>query len=119
MQFAIKINGVDFTPYISSGGIVWEETTRVSRAVTTLNGTSYLAQINKIRCTVNLTELRDEIWNGLREALQIRPALVDYNKPDGTKSVKEFYVIAMREPVRTVKGGNTFYRNIAFSLEEK
>ena len=119
MQFSIRINGVDFTPYIQANGVSWEETTRVSRAVTTLNGTSYRAQISKQRASVNLTELRDRVWDCMREALQTRPATVEYTRPDGSAAVKIFYIVGLREPVRTVKGGNTYYRNIAFTLEEK
>lgn len=119
MQFSIKINGVDFAPYIRADGVRFEETTRTSRAVTVLNGTSYRAEITKLRATVDLVEMRDSAWDNLRAALQQRPATVEFTKPDGTTAAKQFYVIGLREPVRNVKGGNTYFRNVSFNLEEK
>ena len=119
MQFTMKINGVDFTPYLRANGVRFEEITRASRAVTVLNGTSYRAEITKLRAPVDLLEMRDGVWDRLRAALQTRPAEVEFTRADGTTSVKEFYVMGLREPVRSVKGGNTYYRNVSFTLEEK
>lgn len=119
MQFYFKINGVDFTPYIVRSGLTMEQVVRKSRRVTVLNGTDYRAEISKIRGAVQLMTVTDEVWEHLRAAITSNPVNVEYTDAGGNAVVKLFYVLGMREPVREVRGGRTYYRGITFTMEEK
>lgn len=119
MEYHLRINDVDFTPYVAQRGMEWEDIVRKSRAVTVLNGASYRAEIVKRRGMVQLVSLPDRVWSRLRAALAQRPARVEYREANGEDIVKTFYVEGLREPIRTVEGGNTFYSGISFQLEEK
>lgn len=119
MQFYLKINGVDFSPYVAGGGVTVEQVVRKSRRVTVLSGTDYRAEIHKVRVAVQLLTVADGTWKRLRTALEGRTVEAEYTGAGGESVAKTFYPMNLREPVREVKGGNTYYRGITFTLEEK
>lgn len=119
MQFYLKINGVDFSPYIAGGGVTIDQVVRKSRRVTVLNGMDYRAEIKKVRIAAQLVTVPDSVWERLRAALETRTVEAEYTNAGGENVRKTFYAVNLREPVREVKGGNTYYRGITFTLEEK
>ena len=78
MRAILIINGVDFSPYLRSEGLVQREITRQGREVVDLGGTSYRSGIIKRGISAELIELRDETWYRLSAALRDRPAQVRY-----------------------------------------
>lgn len=118
MLYKHIINGVDFTPYIRENGVQQSDVIRNERRVVTLDGVLHRDSVAKRRITVQLMELRDDTLQRLFSVLSglVRAEYTDFAGGDTTKS---FYVTAKSIGVRTVKGGNTYWRNASFTMEEK
>lgn len=119
MRAILIINGVDFTPWLRSGGLQQTETVRRGRSVVALDGTEYRAETIRRGISVGLVELRDSTWYRLAEALSVRPAAVRYIDDRLGETVRQFYVDGPTAAARTVRGGHTYFSGGAFSLEEK
>ena len=119
MEAILIINGVDFTPWLRSGGLQQAEIVRRGRSVAALDGTEYRAEIVKRGISVSLVELRDGTWSRLVEALSVRPADVRYIDDRYGETVRLFYVSGPTAVAKTVRGGHTYFSGGSFELEEK
>lgn len=119
MQAILIINGTDFTPYLSAGGLEQTEIIRQGRSVVALDGTEYRSETVKRGISVGLVELRDDTWRRLQEALRVRPATVRYLDDRLGDVTKRFYVTGPAAAAQTVRGGHTYFTGGSFTLEEK
>lgn len=119
MEAILIINGVDFTPWLRSGGLQQTEVIRQGRTVVGLDGTAYRAEIVKRGISVGLVELRDGTWYRLAAALQGRPAVVRYIDDRLGDCTKRFYITGPTAAAKTVRGGHTYFTGGSFELEEK
>ena len=118
MLYKHIINGVDFTPYIKENGVQQSDAIRNERRVVTLDGVLFMDSVAKRRITVQLLELRDDTLKNLFSTLSGLVS-VEYTDCAMGDTTKNFYVTARSVGVRTVKGGNTYWRNASFTMEEK
>ena len=118
MQTVLTINGVDFAPWLIEDGLEYSEDYRQSRDVVTLDGNLYRSQITKITLDVELVEIRDSTLATLETALT-SPASVQYSTRDGTTVSRTCYVSDISYTAKTVRGGNTYYSGVSFTLEER
>lgn len=119
MEAILIINGVDFTPYLRSEGLIQTEITRRGRRVVDLNGTEYRDEIIKRSISASLIELRDTTWYRLVAALNTRPATVRYIDDRYGDNTRLFYVSVPTAAAKTVRGGHTYFTGGSFELEEK
>lgn len=119
MQTILIINGVDFTPWLLSGGLQQTEVARLSRGVVTLDGVSHRQEVIKRGISASLVELRDDTWYRLTDALKTRPAAVRYIDDRYGDNTRLFYVSGPTAAAKTVRGGHTYFQGAAFTLEEK
>ena len=66
---------------------------------------------------VQLVELRDNTLATLTAALS-SPATVLFTDNQGNDLSRTMYVTGPTEPAKTVRGGNTYYSGVSFTLEE-
>lgn len=119
MRAILIINGVDFTPWLRSGGLQQTEIVRQGREVTALDGTVYRAEIRKRGISAGLVELRDDTWRRLLAALEVRPVQARYADDRLGVCTKLFYVSGPSAAAKTVRGGHTYFSGGGFELEEK
>ena len=70
MRAILIINGVDFTPWLRSGGLQQTEIARQGRSVVALDGTAYRSEIIKRGLSVGLIDMKDTAWRRMLEALR-------------------------------------------------
>lgn len=119
MEAYLIINGVDFSPYLLSEGLRQTEVLRQGREVVGLDGVSHRSEIRKRGISVELTELRDDTWYRLLEALRDRPVEARYADDRLGDVTKLFYVSGPSAAAKTVRGGRTYFSGGSFELEEK
>ena len=119
MEAKLIINGTDFSPWVAEDGIKYGATYRQSRDVVVLSGTLYRAQIEKYTLSVSLVELRDNTMATLKAAMLTNPATVQFTTPSGETLTRTCYLSDPSEGARTVKGGNTYYSGVGFTVEER
>ena len=119
MQAKLKINGVDFTPWLKEDGIQQTEIVRQGTSIVTMDGMLHQTQVVKRGMYVNLVELRDVTWYQLTGALRTRPATVEYIDDEKGERSATFYVTSPTATAKTVRGGITFFSGGTFSLEER
>lgn len=119
MEANVIINNVDFSPWIAEGGITYKEIYRQGRDIVALDGTLYRSQIKKRGMDISLVELRDNTLAILKQALVTSPATVTFRWSTGESLTRTMYISDQSEEAKTVRGGNTYYSGISFSLEEK
>ena len=116
------INGTDFTPWISEGGITQGVLSRVRRSIVALDGTEIRKEIEKQSIGVQLVETvtdarAAELIGALKSA---QPASVTYTGKDGvTRTSVLFYVSGLSGGEKKIMGTTTFWSGIAFTLEER
>lgn len=118
MEAKLKINGVDFIPWVKEGGIQQTDIKRQSRSVVTLDGTLYQTEVIKRGISVNLVEMRDATLFRLTDALT-NPAVAEYTDKNGGTLEKTFYISGPHVTEKTIMGGNTYLNGISFSMEER
>lgn len=118
MQTALKINGVDFTPYIMSGGLVQTPILRQSRTVETIGGTLFKTEVEKRGISVQLVEVRDLTLTRLLDAVS-QLSSVEYDDIRGYRRTAYFYVSVSNASAKRVVGGNTYYSGVSLEMEEK
>lgn len=118
MQAVLTINNVDFAPWVAEDGLEYSEDYRQSRDVVTLDGNLYRSQIAKTTIDVELVEIRDSTLAKLALALT-SPATVQYSTRSGSTASRTFYVSDVSYGAKTVRGGNTYYSGVGFTLEER
>lgn len=119
MEAKLIINGVDFSPWLLSGGLQQTEVCRLSRSVVTLDGALHRREEVKRGISVSLVELRDVTWYRLLSALRERPAAVEYIDDRLGETTRLFYVTGPAAAAKTVRGGRTYFSGGTFTLEEK
>ena len=119
MKAILIINGVDFSPWLLSGGLQQTEVQRLSRSVVTLDGVSHRQEIVKRGITVSMVEMKDETWYRMMDALKTRPATVRYIDDRYGDTTRLFYVSSPTAAAKTVRGGHTYFQGASFTLEEK
>lgn len=117
MQIKLTINGVDFAPWVAENGLTRSPLVRQSRSIVVLNGTEYRTDVRKHSLEVQLVELRDNTLATLTAALS-SPATVLFTDNQGNDLSRTMYVTGPTEPAKTVRGGNTYYSGVSFTLEE-
>lgn len=118
MQIKLTINGVNFAPWVAEGGMSYSPLVRQSRSIVVLNGTEYRTDVRKHSWTVQLVELRDNTLATLAAALT-SPATVLFTDKAGNDLSRTMYVTGPDYTAKTVRGGNTYYSGVSFTLEEK
>lgn len=118
MEAKLIINSVDFSPWVAENGIKYGEVYRNSRSVVTLDGTLYQTQVTKHSLDVALVELRDGTMAALKAAMT-SPASVQFTTPAGESLTRTCYLTGQTEGAKTVRGGNTYYSGVSFTVEEK
>ena len=118
MQAKLTINGVDFAKWCKEDGITQSDIVRQGRSVVVLDGTEYRGEIHKRGLQVSLVEVRDQTLRTLLAALT-SPAEVAYTDMTGEDRQRVFYVSSPTATAKTVRGGNTYYSGVSFSLEER
>lgn len=119
MQVKLIVNGVDFSPWLKQGGLQQTEIVRQGRSITTLDGTLYKSEVTKRGMSAQLVEMRDETWYRLKQALQVRPAEVEYIDDDLGERTARFWVGSPTATAKTVRGGITWFNGGGFTLEEQ
>ena len=119
MQAKLKINGVDFSPWLKENGLQQTEIVRTGSSITTMDGMLHQTQIIKRGITVSLVELRDATWYRLMGALRTRPATVEYIDDEKGERSAAFYVVSPTATAKTVRCGITYFGGGTFSLEER
>lgn len=119
MRAILIINGVDFSPWLRSEGLIQTETVRRGRRIVDLNGTEHHDEIIKRSISASLVELKDTTWYRLVDALNTRPATVRYIDDRYGDTTRLFYVSAPTAAAKTVRGGHTYFTGGSFELEEK
>lgn len=119
MQAKLKINGVDFTPWLKENGIQQTEIIRQGSGVVTIDGMLHQTQIIKRGMYVSLVELRDVTWYRLTQAMRARPATVEYIDDEKGERSAAFYVSSPTATAKIVRGGVTYFSGGTFSLEER
>ena len=119
MEAKLINNGVDFSPWVAEDGIGYGVEYRQGRDVVVLNGTLYRAQIEKYTLDVSLVELRDNTMVTLKLAMLTNPATVQFTTPSGETLTRSCYLSDPSEGAKTVKGGNTYYSGVSFTVEER
>ena len=118
MRFRLTINGVDFSPYIPTGGITAKKIVRQQRGIVTMDDTLHQKRIVKNGWSVRLITLRDTTMSRLSAALAAAdPAAVEYVDSDGRTTAGKFYVTGPQYVVRNVVTGTTYYSGVSFELE--
>ena len=117
MQIKLTINGVDFAPWVAENGLTRSPLVRQGRSIVVLNGTEYRTDVRKHSLEVQLVELRDNTLSTLTAALS-SPATVLFTDNQGNDLSRTMYVTGPTEPAKTVRGGNTYYSGVSFTLEE-
>lgn len=118
MEAKVIINNVDFSPWIAEDGIEYSDISRQGREVTVLNGTLYKSEILKKGLDVSLVELRDSTLATLQNAIT-SPATVQFTTRDGQLVTRTCYVSDITATAKTVRGGNTYFSGVSFSVEER
>ena len=119
MQAKLTINGVDFTPFIVEGGIVQTDVERQLVQVVTLDGRLWRRARRVRGIRVSLRTLRDSYYMQAMSALQADRVNVNYTDKDTGANVSgSFYVMERTAAVKRVAGGNTYWHNASFYLEE-
>lgn len=118
MLYKQIINGVDFAPYIRENGVQQSDVLRNERRVITLDGVLHMSSVAKRKIAVQMVEMRDEVLCNLFSVLS-GLVTVEYTDFENGDVIKNFYVTSRSVGVRTVKGGNTYWRNASFVLEER
>ena len=119
MQAKLKINGVDFSPWLKENGLQQTEIVRQGSGIVTMDGMLHQTQIIKRGISAALVELRDVTWYRLMEALRTRPATVEYIDDEKGERSAVFYVTSPTATAKTVRGGITYFSGGTFSLEER
>ena len=119
MKAILIINGVDFSPWLLSGGLQQTEVPRLARSVVTLDGVSHQQSVVKRGITASMVEMRDTTWYRLADALKTRPAVVRYIDDRYGDTTRLFYVSNPTASAKTVRGGHTYFQGGSFTLEEK
>ena len=119
MRAILIINGVDFTPWLRSGGLQQTAIARQGRSVVALDGTAYRAEIIKRGLSVGLIDMKDTAWRRMLEALRDRPVQARYMDDRMGEAVKTFYVVGPTAAAQAVRGGHTYFTGGSFELEEK
>lgn len=118
MQTTLKINGVDFTPYIMEGGMTQSPVLRQSRTVETIGGTLFKSEVEKRVIYVQLVEVRDSTLSRLMSGVT-NLSTVEYDDIMGTRRTACFYVSVTSAVAKKVIGGNTYYNGVMLQMEEK
>lgn len=118
MQYTMFINSVDFSPYLRENGVQQYTVTRNARSVVTMDGTLFRSAVEKVGLRVQLREVRDKNLADLTAALsqQVPVKYTDRKLGDVTKT---FYVTGLTATTKTVRGGNTYWSGVSFTLEER
>lgn len=119
MRATLIINGMDFSPYLRSGGLQQTEIVRRGRSVVALDGTEYRSEIVKRGLSVGLIDMKDTQWRRMLEALASRPVQARYMDDRMGDVTKAFYVTGPTAAAKTVRGGHTYFTGGSFELEEK
>lgn len=119
MRVKLRINGVDFSPWILEEGLEQYEIPRQSRSVVCLDGVEYRTEIIKRGIRVSLTRMRDETWLRMLEALRARPARVEYIDETWGDTSRLFWVSSPQAATRAVRGNTTYFTGGSFTLEER
>lgn len=118
MQYTMFINSVDFIPYLRENGVQQYTITRNVKSVVTMDGTLFRSAVEKVGLRVQLREVRDENLAALTAALGHLVSVLYTDRKLGDVS-KTFYVTGLTATTKTVRGGNTYWSGVSFTLEEK
>ena len=119
MRAKLIVNDLDLSSVIREGGLQQSEEVRLSRSVTTLDGTLHQVETVKRNISVSLVGLRDDGYRKVMNALKTRPATVTYVDDSLGERTALFYVESPGATAKTVWGGHTWYSDISFSLKER
>ena len=118
MQLTVTINGVDFTPWLTEGGVSFSPIVRQGRDIVFLNGVLSRKQVSKRGLSLSLVTLKDTTLERLREAADgLCTVIVSGARESGVP--REYYVSGFAYAAKTVRGGNTYYSGVSFDLEER
>lgn len=118
MEYKLKINGVDITPFVREGGIQQSEVKRQSRRVVTLDGNLHLAEVTKRTQTVHLRQLRTEELKIIFDLISVAVAQVTFTDKALGEITRQFAITWRNAGVRKVEGGNTYWSGATFTMEE-
>lgn len=118
MEYKLKINGVDFSPYIAEDGIAASPVIRQGRDIVTLDGTLFRKELRKPAWSVELVTLADATLHRLESALTPL-STVEITAPDGTSVSRSFYISALHYSAKTVRGGRTYFSGVSFEMEAR
>lgn len=123
MKVSLKINGHELCDYIAEGGISFDREERVTKELTTMNGTKYQKKIRKRIISVNcLDNMLDSGFQTLCSWLSASdPATIAYsNLEDGTTVNGTFYISPPKySGKKTIAGNITLLSGVTFDLTEQ
>lgn len=113
------INGVDFIPFLREGGVEQYPVVRQSVAVVYLNGDLTERRLEKRGMNLAALKLRDSHRETVMAALKAAsPVVVQYTDQEMGERTAKFYVRDVKSNIKNIAGGNTWWNNITFTLEE-
>ena len=122
MRTKIQINGVDFAPWVSPGGMTQSTIYRRAESRVTLDGIDHRSGYPKRAIELKLVTMRDDVLNTLMAALPQRVTAtvsVNYTDLSGTERTAEFYVSDLSASAKIIRQGVTYWEGFGFKLEER
>lgn len=120
MKAVFKIDGVDFTHILSSGGIKWSRNDiDAGTAGRDLSGRMRRKRIaTKRKLGFTCLRMDTQTLAALNEALMPQSVRVTYLDPVDGESTRTFYGSAVEATTQVVINGETYWEGTAFSLIE-
>lgn len=118
MRYKLLINGVDIGEAVKADGVSCSSVSRVSKSITTMDGTLYSREKNKVSMNVSLLDMSDDqLWEYVSN-FGTNPATIEF--VDFLKHRTVVGVGYVKQPQYSVKktiGTLTYLTNISLTIE--
>lgn len=111
------INGLDFSGLVARGGISQSPDSRVSREVTTLDGTLHRAVIYKKAYNISFVEMPETRLMDISNTIT-QPSTVQILDNQAGLITRQFYVDGPQYTQQIVEAGTTYITDASISLTE-
>lgn len=120
MRISLLTNGHQICDYIAQDGVDISTITRNEKSITTLDGTLYMRNVEKIQLNITCLDMSDSQWKTLCSYLTPSPITLSYtNLDNGTTITGQFYVKDKKRKAKKTIGSLTYMTGLSFTLEEK
>jgi len=121
MDISLTINSNEIREYIKEDGISVSTEDRVTKTVTTLDGTEYSHSIKKYRLDISLLDnLIASKFTIFKTYMATNPATVTFsNYETGLTLSGTFYIKDLKYQLKKSYGGDAILSGVSFSLVER